>query len=282
MEISAGNGQSGAIGASLATGPAVLVTDLGGTPVANATVHFATGDGSVAPPSATTGISGIASTAWTLGLTVGGQAMTASGRGIAGGNLDGPRSIFDPFMAIQPQFNPASDPVPDPPQSVLLQTGTRGFTASGYLPFGSSGYSYKVIASNDTDPTGWQLSGFNETANGFSTGATAPFASTGSPCLYSHPTSWPKKTDILIRKTFTLGSAQAVTLSVAVDKDIVEIYLNGVAMSGGPLSHASCAVPGAADNSVFTGTGVAGTNLIAIRASARSTSAFLDLKVTAP
>jgi hypothetical protein len=66
------------------------------------------------------------------------------------------------------------------------------------------------------------------------------------------------------------------------DKDIVEVYLNGVAMTGGPTSHTGCAVPGAADNSVFTGTGAAGTNLIAIRASARSTSAFLDLKVTAP
>ena len=250
--------------------------------MANATVHFVTGDGSVFPASATTGASGIASTGWTLGGTVGTQNMTASGRGIAGGNADGPRSCFDPFQPLQVQFNPCSDAVPNPEQAFLLQTGTRGFTASAFLPFGSSGYSYKVIASNSTSPTGWQLSGFDESGNGFTGGATAPLASTGNPCLYSHPTSWPKKTDILVRKSFSLSSAQALTLRVAVDKDIVEIYLNGVALSGGPLSHNSCAVPGAADNSVFIGTGVQGTNLIAIRASARSTSAFLDLKVTAP
>src|SRR6185369_12137022 len=161
IEISAGNAQTGAIGAALATNPAVLVTDLGGTPVANATVHFAAANGSVAPLAAATGVNGLAATAWTLGGTVGTQNMTASGRGIAGGNADGPRSIFDPFQAC-----PYSGPLPAPDDcsptgpsgSVLIQTGTRGFTASAFLPFGSSGYSYKVIASNDADPTGWQLS----------------------------------------------------------------------------------------------------------------------------
>ncbi len=277
-----GTGQTAGIITTLPVDPAFIVTDLAGTGCANATVHFATADGSVAPASATTAADGIARTdSWLLGPNVGAQVMTASGRGIAVVGNDGPRSIFDPFMAIQPAFNPASDPVPNPLQAVQLQTGTQTFGATGIIPFGSGGYSYKVVASNSTSPTGWQTPGFNEGTNGFTAGGTAPFASTGSPCSYTPATAWAKKTDILVRKTFTLppGPAQTVEVRVAVDRYVIQAYLNGVLLNASSLSWNACAFPGAASNFILTGQGNAGANLLTIRASARSTSAFLDMRV---
>jgi hypothetical protein len=288
MDFYQGNGQTAPYSSTLPTDPGVRVTDLGGDPVARATVHFGTTDGSVGSASFTTAADGIAKTSWTLGAALGSQHMTASGRGIAGGNLDGPRCSFDPFQPIQLSPNPpefGQGPcTPDGPVGtpVLLQEGTRVFSASAILPFGASGYSYKVVSSNTASPSGWQLSSFNEAANGFVAGA-APFASTGSPCFYVPATTWTARTDILVRRTFTLASAQSIQVRVAVDNNIVAIYLNGVLMSGGPTSHTGCAVPNAADNSVFTGTGAAGTNLITVRAHDQGgTGSFLDVRVSVP
>ena len=280
MSIYAGNAQIAGIGTTLPVDPAVQVTDLNGDPVANATVHFAAAQGSVGAASAVSGADGVAHTSWTLGTLVGGESMTASGRGIAGSNADGPRSSFDPFMVLQTQFNPDGDPIPSGFATVLLQTGIQTITANAIVPFGSSGYIYKVVASNVASPTGWQLPAFPGT--GFAAG-TAPFAAPAGACTYVPATAWTIKTDILVRKTFTLGSAQPVQVRVAVDNNIIEVYLNGVAMTGGPLLHDGCAVPNAADNSIFTGTGVAGTNVVAIRAKDKSpTGSFLDVRIAVP
>ncbi|HEV8356729.1 MAG TPA: Ig-like domain-containing protein, partial [Gemmatimonadales bacterium] len=143
MDFYLGNGQTAPINSTLLIPPAVRVTDLGGDPVARATVHFATTDGSVGPASDTTDTdgNGIATTSWTLGATIGTQYMTASGRGIAGGNFDGPRCNFDPFQPIQlspnpPEFGPASPCARGTSNgvaglAVVLQEGTRIFTATG-------------------------------------------------------------------------------------------------------------------------------------------------------
>ncbi|HEV8453740.1 MAG TPA: Ig-like domain-containing protein, partial [Gemmatimonadales bacterium] len=279
----AGNAQTGAVGALLPTEPAVLVTDLAGDPCPNTTVLFATADGTLAPTSDTTGPDGIAKAAWTLGPNVGAQSMTASGKGIAVVGNDGPRSIFDPFMAIQPFFNPANDPVPNPEQPVIVQTGVQSLTANGIIPFGSGGYSYKQVASSSASPANWQLTSFNEAANGFTVGTgVAPFASSGTPCNYTPGTAWAKNTDILVRKTFTLASAATVQVRVAVDRYAKQVYLNGVLLNPTTLSWNACAVPGAASNFILTGQGSAGSNLLTVRASARSQSAFLDLRVAVP
>jgi hypothetical protein len=143
MDFYLGNGQTAPINSTLLIPPAVRVTDLGGDPVARATVHFATTDGSVGPASDTTDTdgNGIATTSWTLGATIGTQYMTASGRGIAGGNFDGPRCNFDPFQPIQlspnpPEFGPASPCARGTSNgvaglAVVLKEGTRIFTATG-------------------------------------------------------------------------------------------------------------------------------------------------------
>ena len=290
MEFFQGNGQIAPYNSTLPTNPAVKVTDLGGDPVKRATVHFATTDGSVGSASFTTLADGIATTSWTLGAPLGTQHMTASGRGIAGADpLNGPRCTVDPFQPIQlapnpPEFGQGAC-TPDGPVEtpVVLQTGTRIFDATAILPFGASGYSYKVVSSGTASPSGWQLSTFNEAANGFVAG-TAPFASTGAPCSYVPATTWTAKTDILIRRSFTLGPTQhGVQVRVAVDNDIIQIFLNGVAMSGGPTSHNGCAAPNAADNSFFTGTGSTGPNLLTIRAHDKGpTGSFLDVRVSVP
>ena len=287
MEITAGNPQTAPYSSTLPVNPTVKVTDLGGDPVARATVHFTPAAGSVGAASVTTGASGLASTSWTLGVPLGIQQMTASGRGIAGGNFDGPRCSFDPFQSIQLSPHPAEFGqgacTPNGPveTAVLLQEGTRVFGANSILPFSASGYSYKVVSSGTASPTGWQLSSFNEAVNGFVAGAAA-FGASGS-CTYAPATPWTIRSDILVRRTFTLASAQSVQVRVAMDNDIVAIYLNGVAMSGGPTSHTGCAAANAADNSFFTGTGVAGTNLLTIRAHDQGGSgSFLDVRVAVP
>jgi alpha-tubulin suppressor-like RCC1 family protein len=134
MAVSGGDGQTALFGTRLPIDPAVVVTDLAGTPVANATVHFSTGNGSLSASSDTTDVNGIASVHWTIKGTAGANSMVASGRGIAGGNVDGPRSIFDPFMPIQNAFDPGSDPIPNPLQPVLLHEGNRTFAATSLVP----------------------------------------------------------------------------------------------------------------------------------------------------
>ncbi|HKP29709.1 MAG TPA: Ig-like domain-containing protein [Gemmatimonadales bacterium] len=121
----------------------VLVTDLLGNPAANARVHFFTNAGSVAPGTVLSGADGLATSVWTPSGT-GTVTATATGYGIASQMfdcdgpcepIDGPRgdsgdgdSFFDPFQALQSQFNPNSDPIPDPLVPVQLETGQLTFT----------------------------------------------------------------------------------------------------------------------------------------------------------
>ena len=81
VAIAAGDGQSAAVATSVATRPAVLVRDAGGTPVAGVAVTFAvaSGGGSVDGGDATTGADGVATVgAWTLGGTLGSNTLTAT------------------------------------------------------------------------------------------------------------------------------------------------------------------------------------------------------------
>lgn len=138
MEIQSGDGQSGTLGAPLPAPLVVLVTDLFDSPVQGAKVTFSTSNGTVSSPATvTTGANGLAQTTWTLPSEGSGFSLTASGVGIASPNNNGPRGVdgesdgfFDPFMAIQAQFNPNDDPVPSPLQSATLGTGSLFFSAN--------------------------------------------------------------------------------------------------------------------------------------------------------
>ena len=138
MEIQSGDNQSGTLGAPLAAPLVVLVTDLNDDPVQGAKVTFVPTDGTVSSPSTvTTGVDGLAQVTWTLPSEGSVFFLTAGGRGIASPNNNGPRgedgesdTFFDPFMAIQSQFNPNSDPIPSPLVPATLGTGSLFFTAN--------------------------------------------------------------------------------------------------------------------------------------------------------
>jgi hypothetical protein len=81
LEVSAGNDQSGAVGAALPTAPAAIAHDQYGNAVAGVAVTFAVkaGGGSLASTTATTGTDGIAHAgAWTLGIANGLQEIEAT------------------------------------------------------------------------------------------------------------------------------------------------------------------------------------------------------------
>ena len=79
IEKLSGDNQRTVISRALPLPVVVVVSDPNGTPVPNATVTFATGNGgSVQPSVATTNASGQASVTWTLGATLGAQSLVAS------------------------------------------------------------------------------------------------------------------------------------------------------------------------------------------------------------
>jgi adhesin/invasin len=85
IRVVSGNNQTGQAGGSLAAPLVVQVLDDGGNPVGGVAVTWtvASGGGSVSPASAATGADGQASTAWTLGPSIGTQRVQASAPGAA-------------------------------------------------------------------------------------------------------------------------------------------------------------------------------------------------------
>lgn len=266
--------------------PKVCVTDLAGAPVQGATVHFTTSTGTVTVADVTTGATGEATTSWTISATPGANSLVATGNGIASSASNGPRVSFDPFQPFPYQGPPSPESGGTPSGAVNVLTASETFTATGsaepisagFFPFGSAGYTSKVIAQTDPSPSGWQLASFNPFADGFSITSS----NFGPGCGSSPPTPWAPNTDILVRKKFTLSSAQFVKIRIAVDNDLIDVYLNGTKLNVGSVAHEGCASSGAADNVAFIGSGVAGVNLLAIRARDRGGVAFLDIETSAP
>jgi len=87
MALQAGNNQTATVNATVATAPAVLITDQFGNPVPGQAVSFAVtaGGGSVAGGSAVSGANGIAAvTSWRLGTAAGSNGLSATAAGLAG------------------------------------------------------------------------------------------------------------------------------------------------------------------------------------------------------
>ncbi len=87
IALQAGDGQTAAAGAAVAVLPAVLVTDQYGSPVTGQAVTFAVtgGGGAITGGAAVTGADGIATVgSWTMGNTVGANAITATAAGLTG------------------------------------------------------------------------------------------------------------------------------------------------------------------------------------------------------
>jgi hypothetical protein len=87
LSLAAGNAQSATVNTAVADSLRVLVTDAFGNPVNGTTVTFAivTGGGTLTDSVAVSGPNGLATLgSWTLGLTAGGNSLTATSDGLDG------------------------------------------------------------------------------------------------------------------------------------------------------------------------------------------------------
>ena len=129
IELVTGDDQVVPAGSNVPVDPTVIVKDFQGNPVAGATVHFSTTDGTAVPTPQTTGTNGLASADWTLGPpgNLGQSQLIAYGVGLAGTNSNGPRGTVDPFLPLMdhPPFNDGSDG-----PAFVLDTGTVIFSAT--------------------------------------------------------------------------------------------------------------------------------------------------------
>ncbi len=279
MEKCLGDHQVADVGATLSSPqPTVCVRDVLGDPVAGATVHFATMDGSVAPASVTTGVNGQAAVDWTLG-TLGTNTLTASGNGLAGDDHNGPRSGVDPFQPLDPTFDGSNGP------AVPVVTGAVQFTATGQLPYGgASGWSYQI---DNSPPANW----YSTTTSPFSATGSTPFGSANTDCDLNNAgfsTDWPSLplTYLYARRSFTLATAATVSIGVAIDND-VQVFLDGTDITSnndqlmtpvnGVLVHEGCPTP---DWVTFQRAVVPGSHILAILAKDRGISSYLDVRVS--
>jgi hypothetical protein len=144
IELVAGDDQVALAGSNLPVDPTVIVKDFLGNPVAGATVHFSTADGSAVPTPQTTGANGLASADWTLGPpgNLGQSQLIASGYGLAASNANGPRGTVDPFLPLMDHapFNDGSAGPAfalDTGKVIFSATPVEGFeTASGWTEGG--------------------------------------------------------------------------------------------------------------------------------------------------
>src|SRR5262245_17121602 len=203
---SAGNGQSAVVGTSVATPPAVLVTDARDNPVAGALVTFqvVAGSGSVDPGSVATDASGVAAvSSWTLGPTPGVNQLTAT---VEGSSVSGnpitfqgtgvgaeankllfvvqPSSgtanvVITPAVQVQVQ-DPSGTPVTSGAVAIAIVLGTNptGATLTGGDPVTTvNGIATFPNLRVSEGGTGYTLAAF---AAGYVTGASTAFNMTGT------------------------------------------------------------------------------------------------------
>ena len=128
--------------------------------------------------------------------------------------------------------------------------------------------------------SGFEQPGFDDSQ--FDVGNAA--FGTGGFCLLDSTveTVWPLDTDILLRKTFTLpANASSVSVAVAIDND-VQVFVNGVDVSGGLQENEGCAerdrfVFSVPDSLLIFG----GENLLAVRGRDRGVISYIDVEVRA-
>jgi len=176
-----------------------------------------------------------------------------------------------------PQPSPSTTPerTPQPTGEAAGETVTAQSATQTVMPYGSSGYRYKVVAQGALP--GFEAPSFDDVAAGFGNG-TAAFAD--DTCGGPFATSWTGNTDILLRKLVSLpAGAQDVQVSVAIDNDI-QVFWNGVDISGGLIRSEGCAFN---DEYIFSvpASALGTTNLLAARGRERGLAQRIDLKVTA-
>jgi len=174
--------------------------------------------------------------------------------------------------------NPAFDYLPDWQPLAAAPTPTPTPTPQGpveVVPYEATGYRFNIYPPG-TVPGDYGAETFDDSA--FSVGDAA-FGSGGCPLESTVVTAWPVNTELVVRKAFNLpAGATNLRVMVAIDND-VEVFLNGVNISGGLVVHEGCPILdefqfGAPDSLLR-----AGDNLLAVRAVDRGVVSFLDLRV---
>lgn len=155
--------------------------------------------------------------------------------------------------------------------AVPIPVSAKEFTIIPYL---DTGYSYKVVSHDEGD--GFELPSFDDSDFSF---GSAGFGTQSGDCPLNNPTDtktpWELDTDILLRKKFFLAAATSnLQVRVAVDND-VQVFLNGIDISGGLQTHEDCA---SLDTFVFTASANVGTNLLAVRARDRGVLSYIDVQ----
>ena len=162
---------------------------------------------------------------------------------------------------------------------VVSDSGGGGGTVT-LLNYLSGGYHYKSVPRDSEQ--GFQNPGFVEHWRI----GTAGFGNWVGTCSLNTPayakTAWPSGTNMLLRKNvFVPGGSTNVVLEAAVDNGI-QVYVNGIDISGGMRSRNGCPSRGnfrfsVPDNVLNKGA----NNLIAVRGRDTGGANYLDVKITA-
>jgi parallel beta-helix repeat protein len=171
----------------------------------------------------------------------------------------------------------------------LLFVRGNGFQAFSQVdvtivPYMSTGYKYSLYSPSAPFPASWQSSTFNDTrwSTGVAGFGTVTLPNT-PPCPLNNPefvgTSWPQSRNLLVRRTFSLpAGARNIRVSVAID-NAVQVFFNGVDISGGIRNHDVCA--GAGDYVFVVPDNLlrVGNNVVAASGLWRSGQSYLDMQV---
>src|SRR5262245_29293007 len=187
----AGDNQVGPAGAALATGLEVTVKDASGNPLAGITVAFAaaTGGGSVAPTSASTGADGKATTTRTLGPGAGTQTTTATVTGVTPASFSSVATIQGAVTIAVSGSAARSDTVKAtvaPAPAVLVKDQNGAAVAGVIIDWTVSGGGQLTQSKDTTDGAGmssvtWT---FGSTA-GSQTAQAAVTGLVGSPIVFT-------------------------------------------------------------------------------------------------
>ncbi len=226
--ISAGNGQSAAVGQVVAVAPAALVTDQFGNGVAGVTVSFAVtgGGGSVTGAAPVSNASGIATLgSWTLGPSAGANSLSATASGLTGSPLsftataNAGAATTIALNAGNNQTATVGSAVAVAP-SVLVTDGGGNPVSGVSVTFAVTGGGGSVTGGSATTNasglatvTGWTLGGTAGTGNNTLTATSAGL--TGSPVTFTASATAGAAATIALNA----GSGQSATVGTAVATD---------------------------------------------------------------
>ncbi len=145
------------------------------------------------------------------------------------------------------------------------------------IPYLATGYKYAQVATGTG--AGFEATTFDDTA--FATG-DAGFGNGNCPLVnpIDNKTPWAGNNDLLLRKSFDLpAGAHGLKVYAAIDNDI-QVFLNGVDISGGVKTHEGCAERDSFSFDAPDNLLKPGPNLLAVRAVDRGGQAYVDVRVS--